>query len=415
MKTMKTEKLFDIRSIESNREIAASVIAQSLRLGSLALAVGAGASAGLGLPLWYELVQRCLDKAAIKEKVSKDTPSTNLRFLVDRVETTLGSNYLTTVRDALYERTGASAVLTFPDFKDLPALTARFRNDNHPLVRLLRGQFSPSTQTLLENSMLTSDHLQSVVLVELNRILRDTSLYSDPTLFEGVVLSEETRGAIQHGATGFRLNRLLLEDTFPTEMSRNRYSVVLKQDLLLSLGALLMGSRRGSIAEVLNFNFDNMLQWYLGLHGFTTQIVTEFPMLRKDVDVTVFHPHGYLPKDSPSSEFSKKLTFSQYSYDETIAHFESDLRVVQTVQILRSKEILFIGLSGNDPIFGPLLVKVVPEIGRSRYTGYWFFGPGVDPQVIDAVRSRNVVPLKFDSFQEISEFLLTVCQEAAIL
>src|SRR5690348_9470103 len=118
---------------------------------------------------------------------------------------------------------------------------------------------------------------------------------------------------------------------------------MLKEDLLISLGACLMGSRRGSITEVLNFNFDNVLDWYLKLHGYTTQIVSEIPSLRTDVDVTIYHPHGYLPKDVPRGEFSKFLVFSQDSYDARVARFETDPWIAHFRHTLRNREILFVG------------------------------------------------------------------------
>lgn len=190
---------------------------------------------------------------------------------------------------------------------------------------------------------------------------------------------------------------------------------ILKKELLIALGALLMGSRRGSVSQVFNFNFDNVLDWYLSLHGYTTQIVTDLPTLREDVDVTIYHPHGYLPKDADARSFSKFLVFSKYSYAEKLANFETDLWIAEFRQVLRSKELLFVGLSGEDPIFDPLLVRDLPMIQKRRYTGFWLFGPNVTEDRITEVKKRNVVPLRFDAYNQIPDFLFRVCQEAASL
>jgi hypothetical protein len=296
---MKTEDSVEIAVLEANPQLAIPIIAERLRSGSLALAIGAGASAGFGLPTWYQLVHRCLLKAGIDTVVDKDTPNETLRSLAEQIEQKLGPHYHMVVSDALYE---------------------------------------------------------------------------------GVEYSDN----------------------------------MLKQDLLISLGALLMGSRRGNVNEIINFNFDNVLEWYLHLHGYTTQTVSHIPSLLRDVDVTIYHPHGYLPKDLSVAEFSRFLVFSQYSYDERFAAFDTDPWVAHFVHTLRSKELLFVGLSGDDPMFGPLLVKVYPEIRHSRYTGFWFFGPDVKTENIDKLKSRGVVPLRFGSHLEIAQYLLKVCQEAAI-
>src|ERR1035437_7294833 len=58
------------------------------------------------------------------------------------------------------------------------------------------------------------------------------------------------------------------------------YTSILRNDLLIALGALLMGSKRGSVTEVLNVNCDDVLNWYLALHGFDTQVVTRLPSLQ---------------------------------------------------------------------------------------------------------------------------------------
>lgn len=295
---MNNEDFLSISVLQARPNMAIQMLARRLRSGSLALAVGAGASAGLGLPNWYQLVNRCLRKAAISAVVSKRTSNDTLRSLVRQIEEKLGNAYMTTVRDALYEKT---------DFTD---------------------------------DMLT-------------------------------------------------------------------------QELLIALGACLMGSGRGSITEVLNFNFDNVLDWYLNLHGYTTQIISEIPSLRKDVDVTIYHPHGYLPKDDPPRKFSRFLVFSQESYDQKVAKFETDPWIAHFRHTLRNREVIFVGLSGEDPLFGPLLGEIYPSVRKWRHIGFWLFGPNAKPNTVSQLKSHGIVPLQFKTYGEIPKFLLKVCQQAA--
>ena len=48
----------------------------------------------------------------------------------------------------------------------------------------------------------------------------------------------------------------------------------LRDPLLIALGSLMMGARRGNVKKVLTFNYDSLLEWYLSLHGLSTSVVT---------------------------------------------------------------------------------------------------------------------------------------------
>lgn len=189
---------------------------------------------------------------------------------------------------------------------------------------------------------------------------------------------------------------------------------IITEKLLIALGALLMGSKRGRVGSVINFNFDDALEWYLRLHGFQVQVISKLPVLARDVDVTVYHPHGFLPKMMPESYSSDFLVFSQYSYDEKLGA-SRDLWMELTKHTLRERVGLFVGLSGKDPTFDPMLVDVQKSISSNsaRPTGFILFGP----EDVDAAHfeQRNVVPVRFSSFKDIPTFLLRVCQLAASL
>ena len=288
-------------------KLAISLISDYLRDGSLALAVGAGASESLGLPGWRQLAERCLKetnhrkKTKHQETIPKGTDNKTIGLLIDIVEKEIGGS-------------------------------------------LNMGR-SPEYRTLVKDC-----------------------------LYDGV-----------------------------------RYDkTILQKELLIALGALMIGSTRGSVKEVINFNFDDVLDWYLALHGYDTQIITTLPELRREPDVTIYHPHGYLPKvgSYPQSDF---LVFGQHSYDQIIgdrqnrALFES---------MMEHRVFLCVGLSGDDPTFGPALAEVQKKIQNKRYTAFWLFGPDIiDLQIIN-LQDRNVVPLCFKSFDEIPDFLLQICQTA---
>src|SRR5579871_1192278 len=53
---------------------------------------------------------------------------------------------------------------------------------------------------------------------------------------------------------------------------------ILDDRLLIALGALLMGSRRGSVRRIVTFNFDSVLESYIWLNGLVPQVVLQPPV-----------------------------------------------------------------------------------------------------------------------------------------
>jgi hypothetical protein len=296
-----TSNIFDDLQIpiESyDEDVAKEVLASLLHVGCLSLVIGAGSSKGLGLPVWWELVNRCLKKAKIKTKVNSKTSSQALMTKMDLVERKIknGNKYRELVRECIYQ---------------------------------------------------------------------------------GISYDKS----------------------------------IIKQDLLIAFGAMLMGSNRGSVGEVVNFNFDDVLEWYLGLHGFKTQVVKTIPSLHQRADVTIYHPHGYLPK-SDEKKMSDFLIFSKSSSEKRQGK-PHNLWMEMLRGLFQNKVVLFVGLSGEDPIFGPILSIINELIKGERPTGFWIFGKKKKKESLDYLKNRNVVPIVLKSNNKIPEFLLSICQEAA--
>jgi len=146
---------------------------------------------------------------------------------------------------------------------------------------------------------------------------------------------------------------------------------LLEQKLLVVLGAMTMNSRRGSVAEVITFNFDDILERYLYLHGFTNQVIVDLPSLRLDTDVTVYHPHGYLSSNKGSGKDSKELIFSKYSLDKRMGDRLNPWQELVRDLLLR-KFALFVGLSYNNATLSAVLADINDSVKGSRgVTGYW--------------------------------------------
>jgi|ERR1044071_5040914 hypothetical protein len=180
--------------------------------------------------------------------------------------------------------------------------------------------------------------------------------------------------------------------------------------LLIALGALTMSSRRGSIRTVVTLNFDDVLERYWYIHGYSSQVVSALPALLRETDVTIYHPNGFLPSSDEWSA-SDFVVLSESSFDRRLSLFETEWRALVT-DILMSRIGLFIGLSGDDPIIGPTLYDVKTKIGSKRMTGFWMRGPSPE-RGDDYFLTRNVVPLNFGTFDEYPSFLFSICQAAA--
>src|ERR1022692_3018480 len=117
--------------------------------------------------------------------------------------------------------------LSLHDLIDLPSLAAKLSAESQPhsLSRYLWNQLLPATKDKLNNctNSLSLQWKQAIV-DDLNRIIQKSSLY-EPERFAGVALSPETRKMVAQHPPALdlpRLNRRLLEDAYPLEISKHR-------------------------------------------------------------------------------------------------------------------------------------------------------------------------------------------------
>jgi predicted membrane-bound mannosyltransferase len=149
------------------------------------------------------------------------------------VSVALFSSFLTNPRGPLdsvrtylpwLNRTGleASSPFSVADIKDLPSLVAKLQRGPEPVSQFLWNQCSAESKRLLIDPNSTSQQQQSVLVEELNKILQGNSIYNTQR-FAHVALRAATRVLAAQNPTGakvLRLNRLLVEDTYPLEVAR---------------------------------------------------------------------------------------------------------------------------------------------------------------------------------------------------
>jgi CRISPR-associated protein (TIGR03986 family) len=113
------------------------------------------------------------------------------------------------------------------DLKNPAKLATKLKDPQDTVSRYLHEQFSTDTIELLNDyngSSSPSKSLRETLVHELNRLLQGPSLY-DKERFKEVKLTDATSKLIEQNPQGLdliRLNRSLLEDTYPHEIAKNQ-------------------------------------------------------------------------------------------------------------------------------------------------------------------------------------------------
>jgi hypothetical protein len=187
--------------------------------------------------------------------------------------------------------------------------------------------------------------------------------------------------------------------------------------LLQAIGALVMASRRGNVAEVITFNFDDILEAYLEFHGFVTTSVISDKTYTRSADVTVIHPHGLLPyRDGIAG--SSELVLEQSSFSRILGP-EGALWRTNLLSVMRNKLCLFIGVGNGDHHLESLLFDCKgthSALADPNKLPYWGvrFTKAPKPDEILIWRERGIATYSVGDFEnDLPSLLVTICQKAA--
>jgi SIR2-like domain len=182
-------------------------------------------------------------------------------------------------------------------------------------------------------------------------------------------------------------------------------------DLLRAIGALAGASRHGSIKEIISLNFDCSLEWYLGLHGTVTQVVSRWPTVLGNSDVTVYHPHGYLPISPDFGNKSEMIVFDASEVDRQLSKDTPWRQLFK--QLIVRRYVLAVGLGGRDYLLRTLLYDAMDDVKKQsdRPLGCWLCTDSVDAATRQQLRTRGFIAPLIDR-DEIPGFLTNICQEA---
>lgn len=210
-----------------------------------------------------------------------------------------------------------------------------------------------------------------------------------------------------------QLINLIQEELYRNLIKLNT-SEVFAHPLLLAIAALLMGSKRGHIIRVVTLNYDNLLQWFLSIYGFSVRTIYSLPELEGMEDVRIYHPHGFIPIPSSTLHASDFVILGLDSANRRIGT-PGDPWLEMIRHTLYSGLGLFIGMSPNtlsDRALGPLLATCGQKCKPYRPLGIWTLLDDISAAKRAEFQRNNVVPIKFSEPIKIAEFLLEICKEA---
>lgn len=185
---------------------------------------------------------------------------------------------------------------------------------------------------------------------------------------------------------------------------------VLKKDLLLSLGSLMMISINRGSGSFINFNFDDLFEWYLEYHGYGIQIVSDPISLTNNLKPTIYHPHGFLPLTPKyKNQENINLIFSKKDYLESMRLDTPWSTILQ--RILSSKFILMIGLSGEDMHIEATCLKIYNDVlKKQRYLGFIVLPDTDEAKEKEKYNLSNGLINLYINHKQLPKDLLKICR-----
>lgn len=194
------------------------------------------------------------------------------------------------------------------------------------------------------------------------------------------------------------------------------YRAVFSQELLIAVSSLLVGRKRGHINRVVTFNYDSMLEWFLGIFGLSTRSIYQVPALEGSEDVRIYHPHGYVPHPVLGHKSSNFLIVGSLDAN-TRAGDMNDPWWHKERDLLQSGVGLYVGLSLNtfrDRAFQPHLRLVSRDLLRThdRPLGLWIFLQALTEDEVKECLDYMIIPIQLPTKESVTEFILKISQTA---
>lgn len=184
---------------------------------------------------------------------------------------------------------------------------------------------------------------------------------------------------------------------------------------LRALCALSSGSHRGKVSSIVTFNYDSLLESYFGYEGLSARPFIDVNQPQQSADVTVYHPHGYLPHRDLGQKSSTEIVLATTQYDRAVrTQWENILE-----NLFAQNFCIFVGLSGDDERIMGILERAAERNEHAAAENYWGIRICSDrDRKIDEWDQRKVFSrvARHEEFAStISDTLYAIAQRAADL
>lgn len=193
-----------------------------------------------------------------------------------------------------------------------------------------------------------------------------------------------------------------------------------KKEMLIALTSLMVGKNRGNVTDVLTFNFDSIIEWYLRTNGLNVNVITKDHLLTRPADVEILHLHGYLPHDKADGFLSDDIVFTHEDF-LIRERGESYWKVLMN-EYFKKRIFLAVGLNPQsicDDIV-PYLITLsndwyfMENIPRRHIYGVAFV-TNCDPDQSELMIKNGVIPCTIGNRDEIPSAIFTIAQKASEL
>lgn len=185
-----------------------------------------------------------------------------------------------------------------------------------------------------------------------------------------------------------------------------------RSPLLLAVAALMTGYRRGRIESIVTYNYDDLLEQYLQMLGYSVFRRTRPDQLSERSDVEINYVHGCLPQGFDGKGSVPEIILSEKAYRQRRAAIDEGWSAI-VEHGLYSKIGLFIGLSADDSAILDIVQRAKRKISRNHdYNSYWLLTPGAFARNKSAVIGVGGCPIPMEK-ERLPQFVLDVCRAAA--
>ncbi len=208
-------------------------------------------------------------------------------------------------------------------------------------------------------------------------------------------------------------NALYKNNTFSLDTNS-----ILGNKLLVALSFLLMNGKKGGVDSVITLNYDCLLEWYMSLMGFTVQTVHTLPSNLGNSDLTIFHPHGYVPSALYSKARGNNIILGRDSANLRLSKEDGPVSWIEFItDRFYSKIMIFLGMSVDsldDRALTQCFTKAAERLKNARPTGIWISYDPLSADHIDKFRRNNIAVIQLTTTDEICSFLIEICNKARI-